>query len=74
MVKTNLLYHKEKFVCKEKYQERIIKKAVEMSFSTAFFYAKTYDDKPLNANIASLRMKYILKNNHSVHLYFLQVF
>jgi len=56
MVKTNLLYHKEKFVCKEKYQERIIKKAVEMSFSTAFFHAKTYDDKPLNANIASLRM------------------
>lgn len=32
-----------------------------MSFSTAFFYAKTYDDKPLNANIASLGVKYIFK-------------
>jgi hypothetical protein len=60
MVKTNQLYHKEKFVYKEKYQERIIKKGGRNEFFDRLFYAKTYDDKPLNANIASLRMKYIL--------------
>lgn len=37
MVKTNLLYHKEKFVCKEKYQERIIKKGGRNEFFDRLF-------------------------------------
>jgi adenosylmethionine-8-amino-7-oxononanoate aminotransferase len=75
MVATNQLPLKEKFVYKEKYQKRIIKKGGRKTFSTAFFHAITYDDKPLNANIASQRMKCIKNASlmHSIHLYFLQI-